>query len=74
MTAIQAGPSPTALTPEAKALIKEDLQYKVKAGSTEIVPVKELLHDVPKNLKTSWLAVIPQKTCSHDHLLQDQPQ
>jgi hypothetical protein len=28
MMAIQAGPSPTALTPEAKALVKEDLQYK----------------------------------------------
>jgi hypothetical protein len=29
MTAIQAGPSPTVLMPEVKALIKEDLQYKV---------------------------------------------
>jgi hypothetical protein len=61
MTAIQARPSLTALTPEAKALIKEDLQYKVKAGFTEIFPVAELLHDMPKNLKISWLAVIPQK-------------
>jgi hypothetical protein len=47
--------------PEAKALVKEDSQYKVKAGFMEIVPAKELLPDMPKNLKISQLAVIPQK-------------
>jgi hypothetical protein len=41
--AIQAGPSLTALMPDAKALMEEDLQYKVKAGFTEIVPVETLL-------------------------------
>jgi hypothetical protein len=68
LTAIQAMPSPTALMPEVKALIKEDLQYKVKAGFTEIVPAKELLRNMPKNLKITWLAVIPQKNC-HDGLV-----
>jgi hypothetical protein len=68
MTAIQAGPSLTALTPEAKALLEEDLQYKVKAGFTEIVPAEELLRNMPKNLKISWFAVITQKN-RHDCLI-----
>jgi hypothetical protein len=63
MMAIQAGPSPTALMPEAKALMEEDLQYKVKVGFTEIIPAETLLQQMPNNLKISWLAMIPQKNC-----------
>jgi hypothetical protein len=61
MMAIQARPSPTALTPEVKALVEEALQYKVKAGITEIVWVDELLHNLLRNLKISRVAAIPQK-------------
>jgi hypothetical protein len=68
MMAIQAGPSPTALMPEAKALVEEDLQYKVKAGFTEIIPAERLLQEMPNNLKISWLVVIPQKNC-HNRLI-----
>jgi hypothetical protein len=59
MRAIKAGPSPTALTPEARAFIEEDFQYKVKACFTEIVLADELLRNLTSNLKISKLAVIP---------------
>jgi hypothetical protein len=38
--------------PEVKALVEEDLQYKVKAGITEIVHTMELLCNMPKTSRS----------------------
>jgi hypothetical protein len=55
------GPHQSALTPESKVLIAEDVAYQVKAGYAEIISWKELGTRRPKNLKVSPLAVVPQR-------------
>jgi hypothetical protein len=60
MAAIQKGPSKSARTAAAIALIHTDLQEQVDAGFLSYQPVHEILARRPANLKISPLAVIPQ--------------
>lgn len=59
-TAVARGPHLSALNPEARALVQEDVQYQVDAGFSEIVLWDDYKVDMPSNLKISPLAVVPQ--------------
>ena len=58
--AIARGPHPTAMAPDAIALVHEDIDYQVKAGFTEVVYWDEIKDSLPKHFKVSPVAVIPQ--------------
>jgi hypothetical protein len=60
LEAVQRGPHISATTPEARALVLEDVMYQVEAGFSEIVLWEDIKADLPSNLKVSPLAVIPQ--------------
>lgn len=59
--AVLRGPHVSAMTPEARALVLEDVLYQVEAGFSEIVLWDDIKDDLPSQLKVSPLAVIPQK-------------
>ena len=67
--AVARGSHPTAIAPEATALVHEDIDYQVKAGFTEIVYWDEIKDALPKHFKVSPVAVIPQTgwTPRQDH-------
>jgi hypothetical protein len=54
------GPHSSAMTPEARALVLEDVLYQVQAGFSEIITWASIEANPPANLKVSPLAVIPQ--------------
>ncbi|KAI2500877.1 hypothetical protein MHU86_13597 [Fragilaria crotonensis] len=58
--AVERGPHSSALTPEARALIADEVDYQVQAGFTEIMEWTAVQKLAPRNLKVSPLAVIPQ--------------
>jgi hypothetical protein len=58
--AVAHGPHPTATTPDAIALFQEDIAYQVQAGFAEIMFWEDLQMDLPKNLKISPAAAVPQ--------------
>jgi hypothetical protein len=58
--AIERGPHTSALTPEARDLIDDEMKYQIKAGFSELVLWRTIQHAYPTNLKVSPLAVIPQ--------------
>jgi hypothetical protein len=58
--AVARGPHPTAILPDAIALVHEDIDYQVKAGFTEVVYWDEIKLHLPANFKVSPVAVIPQ--------------
>ena len=58
--AVARGPHTSALTPEARKLIAEEMEYQVAAGFSEIVYWTDLQTMLPTHLKISPLAVIPQ--------------
>ncbi len=59
-TAVQCGPQTSALTPDGRELIKEEVQYQTAAGFSKVVFWHHLCNKLPVNLKISPLAVIPQ--------------
>jgi hypothetical protein len=59
-TAVARGPHTSALTPEARLLITDEVDYQVQAGFSEILAWTEVQALQPPNLKVSPLAVIPQ--------------
>ena len=59
--AISQGPHKSALTPEAMALVEEDVAYQVGAGYAQIVEWDWLKNHLPPQLKVSPLAVVPQQ-------------
>jgi hypothetical protein len=59
--AVARGPHVSAMTPDAIALVREDVAYQVKAGYARLFTWAELQQMRPKKLKISPLAVIPQK-------------
>ena len=59
-SAVQRGPHTSALLPEARALIEDEVQYQIQAGFSEIVEWQGIREHPPANLKVSPLAVIPQ--------------
>ncbi|KAI2511562.1 adenylate kinase [Fragilaria crotonensis] len=58
--AVERGPHTSALTPEARVLIDEEMKYQIQAGFSETVLWNAIQHSYPINLKVSPLAVIPQ--------------
>ena len=60
VAAIERGPHTSALTPEARELIDEEMRYQIQAGFSEMVLWRTIQHAYPTNLKVSPLAVIPQ--------------
>ncbi|KAI2503043.1 hypothetical protein MHU86_11391 [Fragilaria crotonensis] len=54
------GPHTSALTPEARQLITEEMEYQVAAGFSEIMLWSDVQALQPEHLKVSPLAVIPQ--------------
>ena len=59
-TAVTRGPHTSALTPDARLLIAEEMEYQVNAGFSEILPWAEVRKPAPPpQLKVSPLAVIP---------------
>ncbi len=54
------GPYPTATTPDAIALFKEDIAYQVKAGFSRVMLWEDLQRLRPTNLKILPVAVVPQ--------------
>ena len=58
--AVARGPHPTATSPDAIALFKEDIAYQVKAGFSKVVLWEEVRRLRPPNLKVSPVAVVPQ--------------
>jgi hypothetical protein len=58
--AVARGPYPTAIAPDAIALVHEDIDYQVNAGFTEVVYWDEIKDDLPAHFKVSLVAVIPQ--------------
>ncbi|KAI2506220.1 hypothetical protein MHU86_8255 [Fragilaria crotonensis] len=59
-TAVARGPHTSALTPEARQLITEEMEYQVAAGFSEIMLWSDVQALQPEHLKVSPLAVIPQ--------------
>jgi hypothetical protein len=59
-TAIERGPHPTACTPDAVALFKEDIEYQVNAGFCKVMLWDDVKRLRPHNLKISPVALIPQ--------------
>jgi hypothetical protein len=59
--AIEQGPHKSATSAESIALVKEDVDYQVRAGYAEIIPWKKLRKLRPRQLKISPLAVVPQR-------------
>ena len=68
--AVARGPHTSALTPGARALIDEEVQYQILAGFSEMVNWSDIRSRLPENLKVSLLAVIPQ-VGRRDRLLLD---
>ena len=68
--AVACGPHTSALTPGARALIDEEMQYQILAGFSEMVNWSDIRSRLPENLKVSPLAVIPQ-VGRRDRLLLD---
>jgi hypothetical protein len=62
-TAVARGPHPTATTPKAIALFKEDIAYQVKVGFSRVVLWEDLQRLRPANLKILPVAVVPQMGC-----------
>lgn len=60
MEAVQRGPHVSALTPEARKLVLEEVMYQIDAGFSEVVLWDDVKANMPANLKISPLAVIPQ--------------
>ena len=60
LLAVEQGPHSSALTPDAKALIEDEVAYQVQAVFTEIMEWEAVQRLAPQNLKVSPLAVIPQ--------------
>eukprot|EP00957_Ditylum_brightwellii_P091708 6983280-Ditylum_brightwellii.AAC.1 len=58
--AVQQGPHVNALSPEAMALVQEDVQYQVKAGFCKVTKWEDLKAKWPKHLKISPVAVVLQ--------------
>ena len=58
--AIARGPHPTARTPEAIALFKDDIEYQVNAGFSTVMLWDDVRRLRPSNLKISPVALIPQ--------------
>ncbi len=58
--AVARGPHPTATTPDAIALFKEDIAYQVKAGFSRVMLWEDLQRLRPTNLKILPVAVVPQ--------------
>ena len=58
--AVARGPHTSALTPEARGLIEEEMHYQITAGFSEIVLWSDIRTRLPQHLKVSPLAVIPQ--------------
>jgi hypothetical protein len=51
--AIERGPHTSALTPEARDLIDEEMKYQIQAGFSEMVLWRTIQHAYPTNLKVS---------------------
>ncbi len=58
--AVAQGPHPTASTPEALEVFKEDIKYQVRVGFSKVISWEELKKLRTKNLKISLVACIPQ--------------
>ena len=58
--AIERGPHPTARTPDAIELFKEDIAYQVDAGFCKVMLWEDVQRLRPANLKISPVALIPQ--------------
>ena len=58
--AIERGPHPTARTPDAIELFREDIAYQVNAGFCQVMLWEDVKRLRPANLKISPVALIPQ--------------
>jgi hypothetical protein len=58
--AVARGPHPTACTPKAIALFKEDIECQRQVGFCKVIPCEELKWLQPSNLKISPMAAVPQ--------------
>jgi hypothetical protein len=58
--AIAKGPHASAMTPEARKLVLEDVAYQVDAGFSRIITWDSIKDNPPARLKISPLAVVPQ--------------
>ena len=58
--ALNHGPHPSAMSPEALKVFKEDIQYQVDAGFCHIEDAEEFMKDPPPTTKFSPVAAIPQ--------------
>jgi hypothetical protein len=53
-----------ALTPDNIKLVWDEVAYQVEAGFVQMVPEEEMFaHGYPTNIKVSRLAVVPQRNC-----------
>ncbi len=68
--AVARGLHPTATTPDAIALFKEDIAYQVKAGFLWVMLWEDLQRLCPTNLKILPVAVVPQTGCQ-GHIILD---
>jgi hypothetical protein len=58
--AVARGAHPTARTPDAIALVHEDVEYQVQAGFSQVVLWDTIKHNLHRNFKISPVAVVPQ--------------
>ena len=58
--AVERGPHPSALTPEALELFAEDIEKQVTSGFSRIVLWEDIKDNLPAKLKISPTAVVPQ--------------
>ena len=69
--AVARGSHPTAIAPEATALVHEDIDYQVKAGFTEIVYWDEIKDALPLHFKVSPVPVIPRTDGRRGRIILD---
>jgi hypothetical protein len=58
--AIKRGPHTSTLTPEARDLIDEEMQYQIQVGFSEMILLSSVQHLYPVNLKVLPLVATPQ--------------
>ena len=67
--AIDRGPHQSAMTPEALAHFKEEVEEKVRLGQARLVEWDTIKHDPPPQLKISPVAAIPHKSKAYRSIL-----
>ncbi len=69
LAAIQRGAHTTARDPEAREYLLTQTQQKVRDGFARLVKLRDIINDLPENIKISPVAMVPHKSRSYRVIL-----